>query len=55
MIAICTVIAVIIFICGLMKTMSGYGPGTGLAAMFLSVFWCLYLYTPCVDGVVEML
>ena len=55
MIAVCTVCAIILFVCGLMKTMSGYGLGTGLAAMFLSVFWCLYLYTPYVDGIAGML
>ena len=55
MIIICTIAAVILFLCGLMKAMSGYGPSTGFAAMFLAVFWGLYLYTPYVDGIVEML
>lgn len=50
-----TAAAIILFICGLMKAMSGYGPGTGFACMFLSIFWLLHLYTPYVDGVVEML
>jgi hypothetical protein len=55
MVVIGTVVAVILFLCGLMKTMSGYGPGTGFACMFLAVFICLYIYTPYVDGIVEML
>ena len=55
MVIICTVVAIILFLCGLMKAMSGYGPGTGFACMFLAIFMGLYLYTPYVDGVVEML
>lgn len=52
---IATAAVIILFLCGLMKAMSGYGPGTGFACMFLAVFMGLYLYTPYVDGVVEML
>ena len=55
MVVICTIVAIILFLCGLAKTMSGYGPGTGIVAMFLAIFWGLYLYTPYVDGIVEML
>ena len=55
MVIIGTAVAVILFLCGLMKAMSGYGPGTGFACMFLAVFIGLYLHTPYVDGIVEML
>ena len=55
MVVIGTVVAVILFLCVRMKAMSGYGPGTGFACMFLAVFMGLYIYTPYVDGIVEML
>lgn len=55
MVIIGTAVAVILFLCGLMKAMSGYGPGTGFACIFLAVFIGLYLHTPYVDGIVEML
>lgn len=55
MVIIGTAVAVILFLCGLMKAMSGYGPGTGFACMFLAVFIGLYLHTPYMDGIVEML
>ena len=38
-----------LFICGLGKAVSGYGIGTGLACMFLSVCWALYAFTPYMD------
>ena len=55
MATLCTAAAVILFLCGLVKAMSGYGPGTGLACMALSVIWCLYLYAPYVGGIMETL
>lgn len=44
MVIICTVCAVILFLCGLMKTMSGYGAGTGIGCMALAILWLLYLH-----------
>lgn len=51
MIIFCTICAIILFLCGLGKTMSGYGIGTGLAGMFLAACWVLYLYTSMLDPV----
>lgn len=44
MLVFCTACAIVLFLCGLMKTMSGYGPGTGLACIALSTMWILYLH-----------
>jgi len=52
----CTACAIVLFLCGLMKAMSGYGPGTGLACIAVSALWILYLhfgvdlFTPLADA-----
>lgn len=55
MILACTVAAVILFLCGLMKAVSGYGAMTGVGAMILSVLWAIYLHTPVLDNAINMI